>query len=126
MKCRGSSAFHSGNIIIDDILIEETQPSLSLSADAITAGAKITASLTNDDVPEGVSATVIVALYKNSRLVEVKTAPVTALKRGGTVTTEAVTVPNDISDGNYKVSAFAWQDLSETLLPICAPLTLTE
>jgi uncharacterized repeat protein (TIGR02543 family) len=117
---------HDGNIIIDDILIEETQPSLSLSADAITAGAKITASLTNDDVPEGVSATVIIALYKDNILQKVKTVPATALKRGGTVTTEAVTVPSDISDGNYKVSAFAWQDLSETLLPICAPLTLTE
>ena len=91
-----------------------------------TAGAKINASLTNADVPEGVSAAVIIALYKDGRLMEVKITPASRLVSGGTVTTEAITVPDDISDGDYKVSAFVWDNINGNMLPVCKKVTVAE
>ena len=118
-----------GDIIIDDILVQEIDPPVDytykLSKGTVTAGASITATLTNERL-ETMNATALVGLYKDGRLLEVKLATASAIEAGATVTTDAITVPNDINDGEYTVKAFLWDDLTNTLKPLQNAITITE
>ena len=37
-----------------------------------------------------------------------------------------VTVPDDISDGEYRVSAFLWEDNTSNLTPLCDAVSISE
>ena len=116
-------------IIIDDLLVEAVEPPVdytySLSASEVKANAAITATLSNEKL-DAINGVAIIALYKDGMLQECQLTSVTSLAKGEEVTTAAVTVPEDISDGEYTVRAFLWNDIDSTLSPKCAAKEITE
>lgn len=118
-----------GDIIIDDILIENIEApvdyTFNISAKRITAGGAITAVLTNER-DAAMNATAILALYKDNKLIDVKTVKAENLAKGQTVQTEAITVSSKIDDGVYAAKAFLWSDLTGSMEPIQPPIIIEE
>ena len=116
-------------IILDDLLIEEIESpydfTYDLSAKTVTENAAITATLSNEQL-EAMNGCALIALYKDGRLTELKTREVTNLTKGNSVTTDAVTVSADISDGVYTVKAFLWDNATTSMAPICNALQISE
>jgi hypothetical protein len=119
-----------GNIYIDEILIEEVGVPrdyiFEMSTDEIKAGASITASITNENLSAGLSATVIVALYKDGKMIDVEKTDAARLSINESAVTLPVTVPENISDGVYTAKAFLWENATTTMKPICKALAISE
>ena len=115
-----------GDIYIDDILIQEVEAprdyTFTANTGKITAVATLTATLTNERL-ESMDGIVIMALYKDKRFVEAKMVTASNLAKFASVTTDAITVPADISDGVYTAKAFLWD---KTLVPIQKAVVINE
>ncbi len=107
-------------IILDDVLIEQIESpydyTYDLSAKSVKKGASVTATLSNEKLATPMNGIAAIALYKDGILKECHITNVTNLALGSAVTTTAVTVPDDIDDGEYTVKAFLWD--KDTMIPI--------
>ncbi len=115
-------------IILDDVLIEQIESpydyTYNLSAKSVTKGASVTATLSNEKLDEPMNGMAAIALYKDGVLKECHITNVTNLASGSTVTTTAVTLPDDIDDGEYTVKAFLWENTA--MLPMRSAAVISE
>ncbi len=115
-------------IILDDVLIEQIESpydyTYDLSAKSVKKGASVTATLSNEKLATPMNGIAAIALYKDGILKECHITNVTNLALGSTVTTTAVTVPDDIDDGEYTVKAFLWENTN--LIPMCNTRIISE
>ncbi len=115
-------------IILDDVLIEQIESpydyTYDLSAKSVKKGASVTATLSNEKLATPMNGIAAIALYKDGILKECHITNVTNLALGSAVTTTAVTVPDDIDDGEYTVKAFLWENTN--LIPMCRTKIISE
>lgn len=115
-------------IILDDVLIEQIESpydyTYDLSAKSVKKGASVTATLSNEKLATPMNGIAAIALYKDGILKECRITNVTNLALGSAVTTTAVTVPDDIDDGEYTVKAFLWENTN--LIPMCRAKIISE
>ena len=115
-------------IILDDVLIEQIESpydyTYDLSAKSVKKGASVTATLSNEKLATPMNGIAAIALYKDGILKECHITNVTNLALGSTVTTTAVTVPDNIDDGEYTVKAFLWENTN--LIPMCRAKIISE
>ena len=120
-----------GTYEIADIYISSVFPisgisPLSLSTSSVSGGSEVFANVINTEFSGGMTGVLFTSLYKDNILLEVKQNYVIKLALGEKIMGDFVTVPDDISDGEYRVSAFLWEDNTSNLTPLCDAVSISE